>query len=332
MAKKKKLLFEDAAVEWIASLRPHLKEQSIVKYQNLLTSYLYPCFLGRSIEKIKQQDIYMLCNQLLSTGGEKGEGLSSGTVGSTLSVLRRILEYSSAHKGCEVISMEKRLIRQTQSPLRILSVSESQKLSSYLFCNLNPANLGILLCLYTGIRIGEVCALKWEDFSFEEQSMYVHRTMQRIQIKDKNTSQKTRVIISKPKSECSVRKIPLPDEIFRLIVTYRSSPRTYFLTGHSEKFMEPRTLQNHFKSAIKFCKIQNVNFHVLRHTFATRCVELGFDLKSLSEILGHASINITLNRYVHPSMELKQKNMNILSEFLQSQLDAQVNEKGKQLS
>ena len=138
--------------------------------------------------------------------------------------------------------------------------------------------------------------------------------MQRMQTKN-NPDHKTAVIISAPKSECSIRKIPLPDDIFRLILAEKRPADTYFLTGLSKVYIEPRTLQNRFKAVIKSCKLKDTNFHALRHTFATRCVELGFDVKSLSEILGHASINVTLNRYVHPSMETKQKNMNILSEL-----------------
>ena len=113
-----------------------------------------------------------------------------------------------------------------------------------------------------------------------------------------------------------MRKIPIPDKLYDLMVEYKQSENSYFLTGVADKYIEPRTLQNRFKKAVKACEIENVTFHTLRHTFATRCVELGFDLKSLSEILGHANVNITLNRYVHPSMELKQQNMDKLSELL----------------
>ena len=113
-----------------------------------------------------------------------------------------------------------------------------------------------------------------------------------------------------------MRKIPIPDKLYDFMVRYRQSGRTYFLTGLKDKYIEPRTMQNRFKKALQACEIEDANFHTLRHTFATRCVELGFDLKSLSEILGHANVNITLNRYVHPSMELKQQNINLLSDLL----------------
>ena len=151
--------------------------------------------------------------------------------------------------------------------------------------------------------------------NFDERSIYVHQTMQRLQCTE-SSEKRTQILIANPKSNSSVRRIPIPDKLFNLIVQHRFPENAYFLTGTSKQYVEPRSMQNKFKRAIKDCGIENANFHALRHTFATRCVELGFDIKSLSEILGHSSVNITLNRYVHPSMELKQQNMNKLSELL----------------
>ena len=130
---------------------------------------------------------------------------------------------------------------------------------------------------------------------------------------------KTTIVISAPKSDCSIRTIPIPDDIFQILEKQQKKANAYILTGNTYEYIEPRTLQYRFRSLMNQCDIEDAHFHVLRHTFATRCVELGFDVKSLSEILGHASVNITMNRYVHPSMELKQKNMNMLSNLLASQ-------------
>ena len=165
------------------------------------------------------------------------------------------------------------------------------------------------------MRIGEICALKWEDIYITEQCIRVHRTMQRIQISEKE-GDKTKVVIQAPKSDCSNRKIPIPSGILPILISAQKNGKTFLLTGLEERYVEPRNMENYFKSVVKTCQITNVNFHALRHTFATRCVELGFDVKSLSEILGHANVNITLNRYVHPSMDLKQKNMDMLSGLL----------------
>lgn len=134
--------------------------------------------------------------------------------------------------------------------------------------------------------------------------------MQRIQTP--GGSNKTKILIAEPKSQCSIREIPITKTLKDLLKLYRDD-EGYVLTGKRDIFVEPRTMQNRYKTILKTCGISNANFHTLRHTFATRCIEVGFDIKSLSEILGHANVSITLNRYVHPSMELKQKNIDKLS-------------------
>ncbi len=308
------ICFKQIAIAWIKVLKPQLKESSIVKYTNILATYLFPYFGNSIIETVTREDIINFSNELLYFGGRKGNGLSRNTVNSILSVLKSVFVYAEQHEKLDVADISRFSFKQPQKPIHVLTIAEQKKLSSYLCSNLTLVNLGILVCLYTGLRIGEICALKWGDISFDGQYLYVNKTMQRLQNKS-NTGQKTSIFISEPKSECSVRRIPIPNEIFRFIVKSRCPANTYFLTGHIDTFIEPRTMQNRFKSVIKDCNIKEINFHTLRHTFATRCVELGFDVKSLSEILGHANVNITMNRYVHPSMELKQKNMNMLSDL-----------------
>ena len=126
---------------------------------------------------------------------------------------------------------------------------------------------------------------------------------------------KTQVEIGEPKSQSSVRKIPLSEKLVGLLRTAYVSD-AYILSGYKHYFIEPRTMENRFKTVLKKCRIKDTKFHALRHTFATKCVEVGFDVKTLSEILGHASVNITLNRYVHPSMQNKYENMNKLNALL----------------
>lgn len=139
--------------------------------------------------------------------------------------------------------------------------------------------------------------------------------MQRIQIVEATEAKaKTKISITTPKSSCSIRTIPLSDEIIGILEQFEKQSG-FVLTGNDRAYIEPRSMHNHFKRICKSAGINPVNFHVLRHTFATRCVELGFDVKSLSEILGHANVSITLNRYVHPSIALKRANMEKLSEL-----------------
>lgn len=139
--------------------------------------------------------------------------------------------------------------------------------------------------------------------------------MQRIQEPDEK-GHKTQIVIDRPKSDCSIRDIPIPEELLNLLVNMKQADDCFFLTGKKNFFIEPRQMENCFDRLIKKCGIENATMHVCRHSFATRCVELGFDIKTLSEILGHASVSITMNRYVHPSMELKTQNMNKLCGML----------------
>ena len=138
-----------------------------------------------------------------------------------------------------------------------------------------------------------------------EQKLHICKTMQRVRVEN---GARTKIVTTPPKSECSVRDIPLSDWICKYLGdAYQAG--SFLLTGDMEKSIEPRTMQNRFKSVLVACGIEDANFHALRHTFATKCVEAGFDAKCLSEILGHASVNITLNRYVHPTMALKREYM-----------------------
>lgn len=306
--------FEAVALDWLSCNQPQIKPSSYVKYRNLIRLHLIPSFGSVCITDITREDVNQFCRELL-LGDNERKALSPKSVAGIISVMKNIFEYAEQVKKYNIINLNGISVKQTQKRLRILSVNEQQRLCEYLFEHFDLCNFGILLSLYTGLRIGEICALKWEDVLFDEHVIYIHQTMQRLQIPNSNTS-KTEVNISSPKSECSMRKIPIPDKLYDFMVQYRQSGRTYFLTGSADKYVEPRTMQNRFKKALRACEIEDANFHTLRHTFATRCVELGFDLKSLSEILGHANVNITLNRYVHPSMELKQQNMNLLSDLL----------------
>ena len=161
--------------------------------------------------------------------------------------------------------------------------------------------------------MGELCALRWGCFDFNTGTMEIRETMQRIQNVDHAENTRTKIVFTPPKTKNSVRVIPLPPSILLLAASFKSAPNAFILTGTPERYIEPRTMQNHFKKLIQESKIANANYHALRHTFATRCVEVGFELKSLSEILGHSTVNITLNRYVHSSFDLKRENMNKLT-------------------
>lgn len=168
----------------------------------------------------------------------------------------------------------------------------------------------VLLCLYAGLRIGELCALRWSDIDFDGKTLTVKRTVQRIVVPGHMT--KTILLETDPKSESSRRTIPLASELLEILSRFKGEQRYVF---GEEKPLDPRTMQNRFKKILKEAGIDGRTFHTLRHTFATNCVENGMDVKTLSEILGHSDVKTTLNRYVHPTMDSKRKQIGALSDF-----------------
>ena len=309
-----RIKFRTLAQEWLDKTKVDIKESTKNKYRNLLNSYILPDIGELVISQLTSELIQQHCSQLLIHGGTNKTGLSSKTVADVLSLIRSILKYAtqkgiSVHCDTSIIH-----IKQEKKEMRVLSPLEQKKLCQYLCSNQNPCNLGILVSMFTGLRIGEICALRWNDISLPEQTIYVHYTLQRIQDPSDSTH-KTKVLITAPKSSCSIRIIPIPDDLVTILRKSAPNTNAYLLTNTSH-YMEPRTLQNRFKKVLAECGLAPINYHVLRHTFATRCVELGFDIKSLSELLGHANITITMNRYVHPSMALKKENMQRLSPFI----------------
>ena len=315
IANKNEHVFSNIASEWFESIKLHTKTSTQNKYHNMLTNYILPEYGNQPFSTITYEFIEAHCKFLLESGGKKGSGLSPKTVSDVLAIIRNISKFA-IRKGIYVANDANAVqIRQDIKPMRVLNKAEQSQLCEYILKKPEACSIGILVCMFTGLRIGEICALRWEDISFSDQSIYIHHTLQRIQMR-RGHGAKTEVVVTTPKSSCSIRKIPLPDEILEILVLNKKASSGYVLTNDEYKFIEPRTMQNKFKKILKAVGIENANFHALRHTFATRCAELGFDVKSLSEILGHATVNITMNRYVHPTYEMKKKNMQKLSGLL----------------
>lgn len=299
---------------WLHSLEPVCKKSTLVKYTNQLNKYIYPQLGEKEICYITNADVISFSHLLLTGNGSSKRVLSPKSTSDILSRMMSIQKFGVMN-GYKVGYLSNCVrVPQRKKEIRVLSVSEQEVLLHYIMHETNLTTLGILICLFTGIRLGELCALKWNSISLTDKELRIKYTMQRLQSLDASASCKTYISIDEPKSSCSMRSIPLPEFIIQYIIPYYKED-SYVLTGDKVRFVEPRTMENRFKSILKKCGIEDANFHALRHTFATRCVEAGFDIKSLSEILGHANVNITLNRYVHPSMQLKRENMNKLSEF-----------------
>lgn len=312
---KNTVLFAEYAEKWLEAARHQVRESSYMKYWNLLHSYILPELGEVEWDDLDREKIEEFCAKMLSTGGKDGRSLSAKTVSDTVAVIRQIFRYAVGHGAAMRFDISEVTVKKTPKEMQYLSKAELEKLCRWLMCNLSDRNLGLIICIFTGIRLGELCALKWEDISFSEQSIYIRRTIQRIQVKD-DPEKKTRIIITPPKSGSSIRKIPIPLELVKILLSCRGNKSGYVLTGSPDAYVEPRTMERHLKMVLKRAGLRDVNFHALRHTFATLCVEFGFDTKSLSEILGHSNVNITLNRYVHSTMEMKRNHMQKLSVLL----------------
>ena len=299
----------EVAYQWLDGLKTTRRKSTVAKYEGQLRNHIIPEFGDKRIDEISNNDLISFSQKLL----EKGK--KPRTAADIISRMRAIRKFSVLH-GYEVNYISDCTeIPQTFDQIRILSSEEEKRLVAYLKEHLNPTNLGILLSLFTGIRLGELCALKWSDFSLEGREFQVFKTMQRLPNQDKNSNRRTHVEIGAPKSPCSIRTIPLPEKMMGYLRSAYCND-AYILSGQKYKFVEPRTMENRFKAVLKNCGLQETKFHTLRHTFATRCVEAGFDVKTLSEILGHAGVHITLNRYVHPSMRTKHENMSKLNDLI----------------
>ena len=293
---------------WLSSQRGEVRDSTYVKYCSVLEKHIKPrignCYpLALSTQTVEEFKWALL----------DADGLSPKTVKDAMVVLRSVIEYTAKQFSGRFPEVEFRYPKPDKQEMRVLTVAEQRKLASYLLADLDDCKRGVLLALLTGMRLGELCALKWENISIPERTIRVCATVQRLRDLDTDAESKTKLWMGKPKSDSSRRVIPLSDSAAWLCTkAEHHSSSTYVLTG-TQVPMEPRTLQYRFEKYTRDCGLEGVHFHTLRHTFATRCVEAGFELKSLSEVLGHANTSITLDRYVHSSLDLKRENMNKLT-------------------
>lgn len=306
--------YSDVLGAWLKSVKIKTKESTYARYVHMVERHIRPQLGAYHLQEVTTRLIEGFIESKLRGGRiDGGGGLSSKTVTDMLTVIKGSVTYARCHHLAMPCNLSGIRIRKKNREIRVLSIAEQERLLRTLLQNMDIYKFGVLLTLYTGIRIGELCALQWEDVRLSDSTLKVRKTMQRIQNTAAGATAKTKIIVTEPKSRGSMREIPLPQCIFDLAKQFAGSPKNYVLSEGKKKFTEPRTMQNKFKAILRESQIDNVNFHCLRHTFATRCVETGFDVKSLSEILGHANVNITLGCYVHSSFELKRRNMDRLS-------------------
>lgn len=287
-------------IKWLNKVKIRCKKSTYSNYLYTVNSRIIPSFGNIDKNEISSELIDNYTSKLLC------EGLLPKTVKDILIILQQILIYARVNIKITFPKVPKREIQ-------ILSKEEQIILENKLLNDINLTKFGIYFCMYTGLRIGEVCALKWENIDIENKKIRITKTITRIINFDDYCNKKTMIIIDDPKSASSIREIPIPSFLIPMLKTfnYNIEPSYYLVTG-TNNFIETRTYYNKYKKLLKSINLQKYNFHALRHTFATRCVENGCDPKTLSEILGHSNVKITLERYVHPSYENKVKMMNQL--------------------
>lgn len=308
------VVYSDILDGWLRASKLKTKESTHARYSQLVRTHIKP-HLGRyQLSRISTQQVECFLEYLLSKGRLDGAGgLSPKTVTDILAIIKNTMEYARYQNLAVICNLEKLSVKGKEKEMRVLTPEEQDALAAVLVHNMDRYKFGVLLSLYTGIRIGELCALQWGDFETNLSTLTVRKTMQRVKNIDDVSSSKTKIIITEPKSQSSVREIPLPPFLVEIAKSFQANPEAFVLSGTIGQYVEPRTMQNRFQTYVKQSGIAAANYHSLRHSFATRCIELSFDIKTLSTILGHSSVNITLNRYVHSSMELKKANMSKFS-------------------
>lgn len=295
----KKTKFKDLSYEWLENKKKKVKKSTYLIYKYMVEKYINPELGDIRIKELEEYDFTDYIGNL-------SEKLAPKTIKDILTVLKSILYYIEGKYNIKIKVDEIVNPKQNKNPMKILSKDEQKKLEKICLEENNLKSLGIIICLNTGLRIGEICALKWENIDLDRKEIKVRKTLERMY----DYNEKTKIIIDTPKSESSVRDIPISNKIYELLINIKNKYTNdcYFLSGKKDKFVEPGNYRAYFKRILKKCKIKNnYKFHILRHTFATNCLEVGMDVKALSEILGHSSVEITLNKYIHSSTETKRK-------------------------
>ena len=294
------LTVAELCAEWQRVMQHQIKESTAANYAMKIERHIMPSFGDKVISSVTAEHMYSFIDS------KREEGLSSRYIADIVVLMKTVAKY--AVRTYQIpYPFAGIVVPKKKSPsVKLLDEAEQRSLQQYLKTHPDRGALGTALSMTTGVRIGELCPLQWKDLDLEKRILTVTKTMQRIQCP--SAAGRTRLIITDPKSESSRRQIPIPDCMMPLLHKFKGEPNEYLLTG-TDRPIEPRTMQYRFQAILKNAKIPSVHFHALRHIFATNCIKLGFDVKSLSELLGHSSVEITLNRYVHSSFDQKRAYM-----------------------
>ncbi|MGN1182407.1 MAG: tyrosine-type recombinase/integrase [Faecalibacillus sp.] len=288
---------------WKEEKKKYVKKSTYAAYQLLIQNHIKENF--GELYDITEEEVQKFALKKLD------EGLSEKTIRDIIIVIKMIQKYGIKNGYLEYRPIEIKFpSNHKNKELEVFSKSEQKKFMTYLKDNFTFKNLGIFICLSTGMRIGEICGLRWCDIDTNEGVIKVRHTLQRIYIIDGDTRH-TELLLDTPKTQNSVRDIPMSTELLKILKSINKVVNNnYYVISNDEKPIEPRTYRNYYKKLCVKIGIPELKFHGLRHTFATRCIESNGDYKTVSVLLGHSNINTTLNLYVHPNKDQKKRLIN----------------------
>lgn len=285
---------------WKTNKKQYVKKSSFSAYTLLVENHLLPTFGNKY--SIEEQEVQAFVFQKLEGG------LSQKTIKDILIVLKMILKFGAKHKWLIYTPFDIQFPTEREKHnIEVLTKTDQRKIMNYIQEHFTFRNLGVYICLSSGMRIGEVCALIWEDIDTDSGVISVNRTIQRIYVIE-DGSRKTELILDTPKTKNSIREIPISKDLLRILKPFKKIVNpSFFVLTNDAKPTEPRTYRSYYKNLMRELKMPDLKFHGLRHSFATRCIESNCDYKTVSVLLGHSNISTTLNLYVHPNMEQKKK-------------------------
>ncbi len=304
--KRTEKTFADVFELWMENNRIRLKGATLNKYQNIIDTHIIPELGNYKLTQINATLINSFLTKKQESGRINGsKPLAPSYVRSIVLVINAAINFAVKEGLCQPLKTPINKPSEPKPDFVVLDFNEQKQLEQYLCTEITFETVGILISLHTGLRFGEVCALRWEDVDFINCIIKVRHTVARVKNYDETVSQKSKLIIDTPKTKSSKRDIPISSVLFPILCGLYDKATSEFVLSDNASFMKPRTYEYRFHRLLNEVGIASVNFHALRHTFATRCIEAGVDVKSLSEILGHANVSITLNTYVHSSMDMK---------------------------
>ena len=309
---KKKMTYEVVLERWLEDKKIYIKESTYASYLYVVRNYITP-YLG---DYLVSQIDHKLIQEYFLKFYRQTDKFSDRTIKGIATIVKSSLRWSMNEGYINYFELSFKYPRiSRRSKVFTLTKREQNKITNYALENITPQNIGLLLALYAGLRIGEICALKWKDIDLKRGIIHVRRTIQRIYMVDIKGNN-SRVIISSPKTQKANRDIPI-NKFFLNILNVQKDENEFFVISAKEHYIEPRTYRRYFDRTLKKLHIDHINFHALRHTFATNCIALGVDYKTVSELLGHSNINITLNLYIHPRLAEKKKCIDLVSKIFQ---------------